>query len=148
MSNKLENKKKEIVLRIDEQTFEKINQLRDAMCAISRNETIRRCINEMHNKTFDYKFAIKNRLFNPKNSDPRKSVAEQELEVGKNICQMLGGTVGDEGGSLNCKYDVYEVIGDKVESYGTSLPLKWVTEELLNSQYKPSKEAVLEIMKK
>lgn len=72
--------------------------------------------------------------------DRKKALKEQNEEKRMmTICEALGGTVEtNDGGNKVCRYFTY----DKKNRYEQELPLSFLTEDLLSSQYSPSREDV------
>jgi Arc/MetJ-type ribon-helix-helix transcriptional regulator len=73
--------------------------------------------------------------------EDRKKMVKEKKEEDRcvEICKALGGTIElNDGGNKVCKYFTY----DKKNRYEQELPLLFLTEDLIASQYSPSREDV------
>lgn len=71
--------------------------------------------------------------------DGRKLRGDARALAPKDICDQLRGTIEDGV----CTYLSYELAMDKVNKYTTKLPLDFLTENMIERQYYPSKEECL-----
>jgi len=69
---------------------------------------------------------------------------EREVEEGKAICEKLGGElkIGDGGGWV-CQFKTYSFY----DEFENEFPVRMLTPDVVDSQYYPSKERVLELKK-
>lgn len=79
----------------------------------------------------------------------RKPEKLNETEEGRKICQLLGGHTTPEF-PTSCTYDVYEVVGfdNGLDKSERTVPFSHLTQEALDTQYRPSKEKYLEVKNK
>lgn len=83
----------------------------------------------------------------PDKPTKKKVEAESDIDIGKRVCQAVGGKVNEHG---SCEYLAYELdfTGKDVDVREMVMPLSHLTEDYTDRQYKPSKALIMDILEK
>lgn len=110
----------------------------------SFSEVVRAAIQLKYETMTRSKFYRGRATKNQSQAEARASEAEAEERAQVLVCQQLGGTISeDENGNKSCSY--YTYIGRK--RYEQKASIAFLTPQLLDTQYTPSKAAVEKLQK-
>ena len=124
-----------------------LTRLRDDRVDTSFSETIRECIRALYTKTYpEYKEKItlstKTILTDEQKETMEKLQAQKVKTKQKQICLLLGGKMNKE--ETECTYYVY----DEKLRFEQTVPLSTLNENMVETQYTPSRERVKELQDK
>jgi hypothetical protein len=131
--------RKRLNIHINEKMEGMIEDIKSFKGYETKTETVLQSIREWHNDLFPMRAKKISVAVDPTDRrEQRKLEREQEEREEKiHILLSLGGVLSPDGNSGT--YYTY----DKKERYEQSVPLKMLTEDLLNYQYSPDKDTVL-----
>lgn len=141
----MSNKQKPILFRPTEKALEMIEEIKQEKGYAHKTNVIAEAIIQMHAKVFPAYVQKRIEPLTPeekiKREEERQEIRKkQELDKKLDIANRLEGTV--EG--TVCKFYRYS----DTERYEMEVPLARLSEDMVETQYSPSKEKVLELQKK
>lgn len=124
----------------------KVKELQEKLGFNTETAVIIYCINQTHNKEFNYVHVLKNRgSLSPEEKEKlrleqadraRGAKIEKNIERGRMICSVLQGTEQDIQGNPHCEYVTYSEVGGKqVNTSISRVPFENMTEDLIHTQY-------------
>ncbi len=129
-----------ICFKITPALEKRLKELMELRGATTFSEIIRTAVYEMsERKNFDLSVA--------RNSPgrPKKTVEDKSND----LVEQLEGVIVDYKGNKLCRYKVYELVNPKlVEIYDQEISVSLLTMEMVEKQYRPSKEECLKVLKK
>lgn len=144
----IEKKKKHFLhLRVSERQRGMIDELVEQVGAMHDAEVVRIAIMDMHSRYFGNGVSTHHSAGKmPGRGRPRKENKEQEAQ--REIIEALGGELVDNNGAKIVKYMIWEVVNPNlVEGYEQELPLSHLHRDLIERQFRPSKEEVEKVKK-
>lgn len=148
---------KRTLITIPKITEDQISQIKERKAFQSLSELIRICIDEYHEKLFKYEAKkyipltpdqkAKNALLSAKSKLEAKK--QDEESDGLDLVYRLGGRITtDNAGNKTCIYNNYAIIGGKVQTFEQQVPIEFLCEQNVLSQYDPTKEKIQAILDK
>lgn len=138
----------EKTLRFTERMVEMVEELKEARGYATFSSVVYTAIAELHSKTFPAYRKMGTTVKSPEEKERdlvgRKRAKEQiRIEEREAVCKLLDGKIADEGGTKVCVF--YNYINKK--RYLQKVALAQLSEDLIKTQYQPSKEKVERLQK-